>query len=444
MKFIFYFCLLLLNGCNIGSEKLEPLPSPILNETEFKTTFIADSSNRASWWKPITSKDDYIFIAFNSQGEYDSNCKDKNNHMLTFAYQGDDTNWQYQTALNKKRYWTGCDDVGHRQPTIAIDGDGAIHIWAGMHGESDGCCYFRADDKTADLNIKDDFKNLGRFTYPIAKTAPNGDIYLLLRDLPNITSKSEQEQFLGSGKLFHWNNIIKKWHLIDSFAANTFEKNQFNAPIYPNDLYIDENNIAHILWEWAIDKTSDKRFQGSYIQYDTITKVFASASNTLLNAPISLDTVKSYPEISFEPSNATLSNTNFIQSAKLLVHEEYCTPCVVYRSVNNNSSRIMMTRWSNNTWQNPEQISDKDTASFATLSIEMRNNIINVFYALKEKGVFTASRKITEEQWKTTQILNSTAEDIRLSTEQIEDTIVLYMNLFESTQNESHLIIQEF
>ena len=447
MKFIsiLYLCSLLLIGCNISSEKLEPLPSPILKESEFTTTFIADSSNRAGWWKPITSQGDYIFIAFNSQGKDDSNCKEKSNHMLTLAYKSYSTNWQYKTSLskNKKKYWTGCDDVGHRQPTIAVDGDGAIHIWAGMHGEPDGCCYLRASEKTANLEIKDDFKNIGRFTYPIAKTAPNGDIYLIIRDLPNVASTSEQEKFSGSGKLFHWNNLTDKWRLIESFAANTFENNQFNAPVYPNDLYIDENNIAHILWEWAIDKTSDKRFQGSYIQYDTVNKMFTSASNTLLNAPISLDTVKSYPEITFEPSNATLSNTNFIQSAKLLVHEEYCTPCVVYRSVNNNSSRIMMTRWSNNTWQNPEQISDKHTASFATLDVEMFNNTINVFYALKEKGVYKASRKTTDEQWEINQVLNSAAEDIRLSVEQMGDTTMLYINLFELSQNESHLIIQE-
>lgn len=102
-----------------------------------------------------------------------------------------------------------------------------------------------------------------------------------------------------------------------------------------------------------------------------------------------------------------------------------------------------MTRWSNNTWQNPEQISDKHTASFATLDVEMFNNTINVFYALKEKGVYKASRKTTDEQWEINQVLNSAAEDIRLSVEQMGDTTMLYINLFELSQNESHLIIQE-
>src|SRR5690606_27396920 len=75
------------------------------------------------------------------------------------------------------------DDGGHNQPTIAVDGNGVIHAFVSMHNDSWN--YFRsttAGDVTTMVEQSAEVPDgeLG-FTYPVAATAPNGDVYLMAR-----------------------------------------------------------------------------------------------------------------------------------------------------------------------------------------------------------------------------------------------------------------------
>src|SRR5436190_1611023 len=105
--------------------------------------FRMDASNQAAWWRPIAEFGGSLFIAYDGWGGAAASTGG------TF-----DTHTVYVARRTPNGHWTrGClrsgrscavfeDDRGHRQPTIAIDGDGYIHVFTAMH--KDHWRYYRS------------------------------------------------------------------------------------------------------------------------------------------------------------------------------------------------------------------------------------------------------------------------------------------------------------
>ena len=436
-KFIVPLLTLIIAGCLGDTEQLEELPSPIQLSEERESAFNADASNRAGWWKPIVAKDGMLSIVFNFDGHEESGCKENSNHKLTLATKFDNQSWEYVTAKlkNRNRYWSACDDLGHRQPTIAIDGDGRVHVWAGMHSEPDGCCYFTFQHDLEEFEQNDAFQNKGSFTYPIPAAAPNGDIFLAIRNLPDSQSDSEVNRFEGQGELHTWNNGNKEWRKVSSFAAHTFTEHGSNAIAYPDDLYVDSNGIVHILWEWAVNSTSDRRYLGSYLKFDPVQQVFLTADNEMVFEPVNLSTLTELPSLTFEPSNPFLDRGDYIQSAKLEYDGDYCSPCIVYRVLGNKGNNIAFTRWNDGDWAKPELLYSSNINSFATIDASIDEDKFTVYYALVGEGVYKSSKSMTSDNWSHSVLYESESADIRLSLAAQYQTKILYISELNDNAN---------
>lgn len=192
-----------------------------------------DSSNQAGWWVPLALHDGEAYFSFNSTGTSSSK------HKVKVAKRSTDGSWESGFLKNfDGSVWEHGDDNGHDQPTIAVDGDGTIHVFADHH--NDNWRYFRSSSPTDVSNIlrrSDITQQSGIYTYPVAATAPNGDIYLIVRD----TNGSD----IGKGQLFHWDNNTDTWSHAATFASQT------NTRVYPDDVVVDSNGDVHIIWEWA-------------------------------------------------------------------------------------------------------------------------------------------------------------------------------------------------
>jgi hypothetical protein len=98
-----------------------------------------------------------------------------NNHKVKVAKRDSNGNYIEGFLLNADgSVWQHGDDNGHDQPTIAVDGDGYIHVFADHH--NDGWRYFRSTNPDSVSEIKrttDIVNSSGTYTYPVATTAPN-------------------------------------------------------------------------------------------------------------------------------------------------------------------------------------------------------------------------------------------------------------------------------
>ncbi|GKW54128.1 hypothetical protein NCCP2140_31810 [Pseudoalteromonas sp. NCCP-2140] len=441
-----FFILLLITGCNSESQNLtdNELTANITQKTQVDdkvTTFAIDDSNRAGWWKPITSNENTLYVAFNSEGELSSNCENNSTHYVTVAYKNNDENWQYLNALKQGKLWRDCDDYGHKQPSIAVDGNGVIHLFSDMHNDIEGCCYFNNLQSTEELELKYNFKNQGRFTYPIATTSPTGDIYLIVRNLPQIIPSADIIDYEGAGELYMWKHQQKKWHKVATFAENTKSKHAFDAPVYPDDIYIDSYGVIHILWQWSVNTTSDKRYYGSYITYNEDAQSFYFADGSLITPPVSLESIQSHPSMIYESSSP--NKNTYIQMAKLVVDDTYCSPCIAYREINASTHQIKLTRWEQGEWSKPEVVlSTSNNTTFATLDITTDEDSISIYYAVKSEGAYVIKREFTSSTWQSELLQSSSAEDIRLSVISFADKLTLYLSSLVNEQQLSELLIQ--
>ncbi|WP_286259816.1 BNR-4 repeat-containing protein [Pseudoalteromonas apostichopi] len=417
---------------------------PLIPETRIidnETIFTIDESNRAGWWKPITSNDDTLFVAFNSLGAESSRCEDNSTHHITVAYKSEQQSWQYLNAQTSKYLWNKCDNNGHKQPSIAVDGNNVIHLWADMHNNKDGCCYFNNLDSNDKLALKNDFEGKGKFTYPIADTSPSGDIYLVLRNLPNINPGDESVNYEGAGELYLWKHKLKKWRKVSTFAENTQRLQGFNAPVYPDDVYVDSQGIVHILWQWSLKTTGAKRYYGSYITYHESDRSFYAADGTLLSTPISLASRHTIPSLVYEDS-IPYSGT-FIQTAKLIVDDKYCSPCIAYRTITESQHQVRFTRWVDGHWSEPEiAFSTSSSLTSATLDISVDQTAVAIFYAVKDEGAFVARRELNGLNWTSQLVQPSSAQDIRLSVTNYADKIILYLSNLVNEDQRSELSIK--
>lgn len=441
-----FFILMLIPGCNSESQKFtdSELTANITQKAQVDdkiTTFAIDDSNRAGWWKPITSTNDALYVAFNSEGELSGKCENNSTHYITVAFKNIEENWQYLNAQDRGKLWRSCDNFGHKQPSIAVDGSGVVHLFADMHNDSEGCCYFNNLQSSEELELKYNFKNQGRFTYPIADTSTSGDIYLIVRNLPHIIPRADIVNYEGAGELYLWKHQLKKWSKVSTFAENTKIKHGFDAPVYPDDIYIDRYGIVHILWQWSINTTSAKRYYGSYITYNENNQSFYFADGSLITPPVSLENIQSHPSMAYESSSP--NKDAYIQMAKLVVDDTYCSPCIAYREINASKHQIKLTRWEQGEWSKPEVVfSSSDNTTFATLDITTGEDSISIYYAVKNEGAFVIKRKFTSSTWQSELLQSSSAEDVRLSVISFADKLNLYLSSLVNEQQLSELLIQ--
>lgn len=338
-----------------------------------------DSSNQAGWWVPLAIHDGDAYFSFNSSGSTNSK------HKVKVAKRSSSGVWVSGFLKNADgSIWEHSDDNGHDQPTIAVDGDGDIHVFADHHNNN--WRYFRSSSPTDVNNLlkrSDMVNNTGIYTYPVAATSENGDIYLIVRD----TNGSD----IGKGQLFYWNNNTNVWSHIGTFASQT------NTRVYPDDLVIDSNGDVHIIWEWAYGHPRADRHYGSYLKYEPNTGLFKTANGSTVSAPVNLSTPNLFYQGLESGESFTSSDTGKgIQSAKIALGSTG-RPSVVYRFRTDDASsggrdyEVFRIRWNGTSWVDKTSIYNAQE-TIAALGHTIVGNRVRAYFVSNDKQLHVAEK----------------------------------------------------
>ena len=143
-------------------------------------TSAADSTNQAAWWAPLDQYGGYDWFAYlrNPPGGSTS----KNNVMVARRSISDGAIYRDCVKMPSGECAVFADDAGHNTPSIAVDGDGFVHVFTSMHNEQ--WKYFRSSaaysstlvDRSSEMPDQ-----TAIFTYPMVKRGNNGDLWLIIR-----------------------------------------------------------------------------------------------------------------------------------------------------------------------------------------------------------------------------------------------------------------------
>lgn len=279
--------------------------------------YAMDSSNQAGWWSPLETYGtglEYAYMAYNAPGST------AGKHKVYIARRDGTGAWTNIPVMDGAAVAEYDDDNGHNQPSIARDGSGRFHVFASMHDSN--WHYFRSDTVGgAPQNHSADMPDLTmKVTYPVMTTAPNGDLYLLVRSSKDAAGKRD-------GVLLRWDNAAATWSQIAVIAST------LNHSVYPDDLAFDANGDLHILFEWAYFAASALRHQLSYLKYSPSTNSFSKADGTPVSVPVSLTTADIVQPMA--PSEVYVQSGSDpggpgVQSAKLTV-DSANRPVIAYR-----------------------------------------------------------------------------------------------------------------
>lgn len=354
-----------------------------------------DASNQAGWWKPIDAVGGNTYVAYNAWGGR-SMGGPQDTHTVFVARRAPSGAWTRGCLPAAEG---GCavyrDDIGHHQPTLALDGDGFIHVFAAMHHT--GWRYFRSSQPGDPTTMVDRSTEMpdqtGRFTYPNAIRTVTGDVFLIIRDYP-------------VGRLYRWDNRDNTWSHAATFAAEA------NYVVYPDDIIGDAAGNLHIAWEWAYGGSNGLRHLGSYARYDPTSGRFTDAAGQQLTAPIGINSTAVYQPLETGESSTDRSsdlNPPGFQSAKLVIGPTSGRPMVAYRFRPTAGGRfeVRMAEWDGRDWQRQIVYAGRYT-TYAAVDITVQGGSPRVYYAKTDvpsgNQGFAATR-LTNGAWVETLLL---------------------------------------
>jgi hypothetical protein len=327
-----------------------------------------DASNQAGWWKPIEEFNGSVYMAYNAWNGATGGGTD-DGHTVWIAKRSPDGGWSRGCLPGSAG---GCavftDDIGHNQPTIAIDGDGYIHVFASMHNV--GWRYYRSSapgavasmvNRSAQLPDRD-----GRYTYPATTRASNGDVYLVVRSYP-------------AGRLYRWSDAADTWSRVATFAS------QAGYVVYPDDISADGAGNLHIAWEWAYASAGGLRHLGSYLRYRPASNQFENAAGTRVAVPATTASPVGYQPIG-ELEKITDRGTADpgVQSAKVAV-DPAGNPVVAYRyrSTVGGFFRVWFAMWTGAGWQR-QLVYQGAYDTHAAVDVSVLGSAVRVYYVKRD------------------------------------------------------------
>jgi hypothetical protein len=388
-----------------------------------KVPYRMDASNQAGWWSPVEEYGGNLYVAYNAWGgPGPTNGGANDTHTVYVAK---------QTATGE---WTrGClrvspggscvvytDDVGHNQPSIAIDGDGYIHAFVSMHNNN--WRYYRSEqpgDVTTMVNRSAEMPDQNqRYTYPNLTRAEDGDVYLIIRAYPDWPGP-------GHGRLYRWDNSTNQWERSATFAA------QDGWVVYPDDIDV-ANGKVHIAWEWAYRGASGIRHLGSYMSFDPATGAFRNAAGSAVSVPATTSSAVVYRALGgHDDLNCrSASSCPGVQSAKMVIDPVTGRPMVAYRYRSNHDYpfRVWSAEWTGNGWAN-SLVYRGSYDTHAALDISAYAGGVRVYYAKKGTLHPNQAHVATRQaggSWAEHALLSGIRVD-RLAIEQSGSTDYLYL-----------------
>jgi BNR repeat-containing family member len=327
-----------------------------------------DASNQAGWWHPMDAHGGNLFLAYNAWGGSNQGGA-TDTHTVYVARRSPSGAWVrgcLRTASGACAVFP--DDIGHNQPTVAVDGDGYIHVFASMHANN--WRYFRSSrpgDPTSMVNRSATMPDQGgRYTYPNATRTPNGDVYLIIRHL-------------SVGRLYRWNDGANTWSRVATFASDP------NYVAYPDDVVSDQAGNIHIAWEWAYGGADGLRHLGSYLRYQPATGGFFNAASAPVAVPARTGSPVVYQPV--EPGEdptdqGSAENPPGLQSAKLVINPATGRPLVGYRfrATAGGRFQVRLAEWTGAAWQRQIVYAGRYT-TYAAIDVTLQGGAPRVYYA---------------------------------------------------------------
>ncbi len=328
----------------------------------------ADSSNQAAWWVPLAISAGASYFAFDSPGATLTTHEGKVGKRTAAGV------WSFGSLKKADgTVWVHDDDIGHDQPTIAIDGDGYIHVWTDMH--NDNWRYFRssAPHDVSDLRQRTDMPGSGLFTYPVAKTDASGNVWLIIRN---------RQSNEGRGELYRWTDATNIWAKISTFAYNA------DAVVYPDDIAFGTDGSVNIVWEWAKTSPRSLRHYGSFLRYNPGTGAWTYIDGTAATLPVSLTSSASLFFLPLQPGEAftTSETAQGLQSVKVAINPADNRPTIAYRYRPTNGSGdqnfdVWRVRWNGSTWIDREKVYTATNDVPAGLGLTRTTAQVNIYFA---------------------------------------------------------------
>ncbi|HBS5944286.1 TPA: BNR-4 repeat-containing protein [Klebsiella pneumoniae] len=210
----------------------------------------ASESNQAGWWHPLDSFQGAEYYALNK--EFGTAGK---HHVEIVKRASDGTLTRGLCKLFDGSTAVYNNDIGHNNPSIAVDGDGYIHVFTSMHVNL--LRYFRsaAPHDVTDMVEASWFSPDADwvYTYPTIARSPNGDVYCMMR--AGVRSSVGANKQLGV--IYKYSVASKLWSRLAPAAENV------GRAVYPDDLSAQSDGL-HLLFQWAPYPASAVRHIGEY------------------------------------------------------------------------------------------------------------------------------------------------------------------------------------
>jgi hypothetical protein len=252
------------------------------------------------------------------------------------------------------------DDPGHNTPSVAVDGDGFIHVWYDMHNDQMKIKK-SAEPRRVDAGwLHESGPWSGEYTYPAATVASNGDVYFAARRTSN-----------WACQLFHYDRSEKNWRLVADFAQAS------GFTCYLPRPYGGSDGKVHLSFQWRKGKPGANRHLGSYAVYDPGEDTFKRADGTPYHLPISPLTADAY-----QPLEAYWENRYGI-STHGLAENDQGQPLIVYnffRRGRPDQRVVRLARWSGSGWVTTDLAGPVSGTTLGDADIVNRHGRINVFY----------------------------------------------------------------
>src|SRR5262245_12740605 len=235
-------------------------PPPVTIET----VAVVDTSNQAGWWTPLVEFGGATYYAYDAPG------REPGTHVVYVAKREGSGATQSSCLSAAGACVQFSDDVGHHQPSLAIDGAGFVHVFTAMHSSRWEQRYFRSAAPASVAAFTDLSASLPdqtwTYTYPVLATAPDGGLYLAIRGRSSPAARGV------GGRLYRFDPGTRAWARVATFAYNA------GLWVYPDDLYVDPAGRVHILYMWVNKRDPDFSRVGEYVVYDPASGRFSNVA----------------------------------------------------------------------------------------------------------------------------------------------------------------------
>ena len=265
---------------------------------------------------------------------------------------------------------TNNDDDPHNTPSIAIDGDGFLHVAYNMHHDPMRMRKSPTAYSVAGVWTDEGGSMLGDFTYPAMSTAPNGDVYMTVRNGSSNNSGTTTTGW-GAANLFHYDTSEATWNDRGDFAQEVDYTAYLPAP------YVALDGNVHLEWHWDKKGPSQGNRQlGSYAVYDPIDQSFSKADGTEYTIPITTTTSDFYQPSETAWGGKGISDTSITVNA-------LGQPILAYNffRVGDIDQRVIrVARWDGSAWQHQDLDGPVTGTTIGDPVIVNRDGTLHIYY----------------------------------------------------------------